>query len=95
MAALKKIETSRTKRSRLFWNYLAAKEMGRDYDINEKNYPQIKALTLANLKTFFNENIAAKNYTYLVIGNKELIDLEVLKEMGEFQELTLEEIFGY
>ncbi|MGB0886861.1 MAG: M16 family metallopeptidase [Vicingaceae bacterium] len=95
IAALKKIETSRTKRSRLFWNYLAAKEMGRDYDLNEKIYPQIKNLELANLKTFFNQNIAGKNYTYLVIGNKELVDMEVLKEMGEFKELTLEEIFGY
>ena len=46
-------------------------------------------------KTFFNKNIAGKNYTYLVIGNKELIDMDILKEMGEFQELTLEEIFGY
>jgi zinc protease len=95
MAALKKIETSRTKRSSLFWKSLAAKEMGRDYDINEKSYPKIKNLELANLKTFFNENIAGKNYTYLVIGNRELMDMEVLKEMGEFQELTLEEIFGY
>lgn len=94
-AALKKIETSRTKRSRLFWNYLSAKEMGRDYDLSEEIYPKIKALELADLKTFFNANIAGKNYTYLVIGNKELVDMEVLKEMGEVQELSLEELFGY
>lgn len=95
IAALKKIETSRTKRSRLFWNYLSAKEMGRDADINETIYPQIKELQLADLKTFFNNNIAGKNYTYLVIGNKELVKMDVLKEMGEVQELSLEEIFGY
>jgi zinc protease len=95
MVALNKIETTRTKRTRLFWNYLAAKEMGRDYDINEKIYYQIKSLELADLKTFFKENIAGKNYTYLVIGNRDLMDMGVLKEMGEFQELTLEEIFGY
>jgi zinc protease len=95
MAALKKIETSRTKRSSLFWKYLAAKEMGRDYDINEKIYPEIKKLEMVNMKAFFNENIAGKHYTYLVIGNKELIDMNVLQEMGKFQELTLEEIFGY
>ena len=95
IAALKKIETSRTKRSRLFWNYLAAKEMGRDFDLNEKIYPEIKTLELADLKSFFNTNIAGKNYTYLVVGNKELMDMNVLKEMGELQELTLEEIFGY
>ncbi|MBL4592949.1 MAG: insulinase family protein [Flavobacteriales bacterium] len=95
MAALKKIETSRTKRSSLFWRYLSAKEMGRDYDLNKEVYPQIKELELKDLKTFFNSNIKGKYYTYLVIGNKELIDMDVLKEMGEFKELTLEEIFGY
>ncbi len=95
LAALKKIETSRTKRSSLFWRYLSAKEMGRDYDLNKEIYPQIKKLELSDLKTFFNTNIKGRNYTYLVIGNKELVDMDVLKEMGEFQELTLEEIFGY
>jgi predicted Zn-dependent peptidase len=95
IAALKKIETSRTKRSRLFWKYLAAKELGRDYDINETIDPKIKPLELTNLNTYYNENIAGKNYTYLVIGNKKLIDMNVLKEMGEVKELTLEEIFGY
>lgn len=95
MAALKKIETSRTKPSSLFWRYLSAKEMGRDYDLKKEIYPQIKKLELADLKTFFNNNIKGRNYTYLVIGNKELVDMNVLKEMGELQELTLEEIFGY
>ena len=95
MAALKKIETSRTKRSSLFWKYLSAKEMGRDYDLNEEIYPQIKKLELADLKAFFDKKIANKKYTYLVIGNKKLVKMDVLKEMGEVHELTLEEIFGY
>jgi predicted Zn-dependent peptidase len=95
IAALKKIETSRTKRSRLFWNYLAAKEMNRDFDTNEKIYPEIKNLQLADLKAFFNGNISEKNYTYLVVGNRDLVDMNLLKEMGELKELTLEEIFGY
>ena len=95
MAALKKIETSRTKRSSLFWKYLSAKEMGRNYDLNEEIYPQIKKLELADLKAFFDKKIANKKYTYLVIGNKKLVKMDVLKEMGEVHELTLEEIFGY
>ena len=95
VAALKKIETSRTKRSRLFWRYLSAKKMGRDYDLNQEIYPKIQKLELKDLKEFFNSNIKGKQYTYLVIGNKELVDINVLKEMGEYRELTLEEIFGY
>lgn len=95
VSALKKIETSRTKRQNLFWQYLANKKMGRDYDLSEKIYPEIEKIQLKDLKAFFDTNIKGKHYTYVVIGNKKLVDINVLKEMGEYQELTLEEIFGY
>ena len=53
--------------------------MGRDYDISKEIYPNIQKLELSNLKSFFNENIAGKNYTYLVIGNKELMNDKCLE----------------
>jgi len=95
VAALKKIETSRTKRSSLFWKYLSAKEMGRNFDINQKIYPEIKELELDDIKVFFNNKMKGNKYTYLVIGNKDLVDMAVLEKMGQVKELTLEEIFGY
>jgi predicted Zn-dependent peptidase len=95
VSALKKIETTRTKRQNLFWQYLANKKMGRDYDLNEKIYPEIEKMQLKDLKAFFDSNIKGKNYIYLVIGNKKLVDINVLKQMGEYKELTLEEVFGY
>ena len=95
IAALKKIETSRTKRASLFWKYLSSKKMGRNYDINQKIYPEIKNLELQDIKEFFNTKVKGNNYTYLVIGNRELIDMKVLEKMGELKELSLEEIFGY
>ena len=95
IAALKKIETSRTKRASLFWKYLSSKEMGRNFDINQKIYPEIKTIELEDIKEFFNTKVKGNNYTYLVIGNRELVDMEVLEKMGELKELSLEEIFGY
>tara|TARA_R110000782_G_scaffold236819_1_gene322914 strand:- start:4174 stop:7098 length:2925 start_codon:yes stop_codon:yes gene_type:complete len=95
LAALKKIETSRTKESSLFWKFLSAKELGRDYDINTKVYPAIKEMQLSDLKTYFDNNIKGKNYAFLVIGNKKLVDKKALSEQGEYKKLTLEEIFGY
>ena len=53
IAALKKIETSRTKRSQLFWHYLRDKELGLDYDRNIDVYSALKKLTLSDLKVFF------------------------------------------
>jgi hypothetical protein len=52
-------------------------------------------LDMAQLSAFFNVNVKGKNYTYLVIGNRDLVDMDALKEMGELEELSLEDIFGY
>ena len=54
--------------------------MGRNYDINQKIYPEIKSLQLQDIKEFFNNRVKGNKYTYLVIGNRDLIDLEVLKK---------------
>ena len=52
-------------------------------------------LTLADLKLFFDEHIKNKNYTFLVLGNKDMVDHNALKELGNYEELDLDEIFGY
>ncbi len=94
-AALKKIETSRTKRSRLFWNFLKAKELNIDYDINESIYNKIEKMSINDLDDFFNQNIKDRYYTFLVIGNKDLLNIETLQNLGDYQELSLEQVFGY
>ncbi len=94
-AAMKKIETSRTKKSDLFWQFLAAKKMNRDYDINRDIYSSLEQMDINKLKLFFDNNIKGRNYTFCVIGNQNLVDHNKLKDIGQYQELTLEEIFGY
>jgi len=95
IAALKKIETSRTKRSQLFWNYLRAQELGHEYDINRDIYTALQNLKLKDLKLFFDTHVKDKHYAFLVLGDKNLIDHKSLKELGEYRELNLDEIFGY
>ena len=36
-----------------------------------------------------------KKYYICIIGNKENMDMDVLSRLGEYKELTLEEIFNY
>ena len=66
-----------------------------DYDINKDIYPALQEITLQDLKLFFDNNIKDRDYTFCVIGNKKLVDHDVLKDLGEYRELTLEDIFGY
>ena len=94
-AAMKQIETSRTKPSSVFWSYLRAQERGLDYDLNREVYSSLQTMTFDDLQTFFNNNIKGKTYSYSVIGAKDLVDKEVLGKLGEYRELSLEELFGY
>ncbi len=94
-AAMKKIETRRVKDRNLFWSYQSALRRGLDYDINEKMYGEIKEMGLDELGAFFDANIKGNNYSYVVIGDRNKVDQTVLKDLGEFKELTMEEIFGY
>ena len=94
-ATIKKLESDWTTGANVYWSYEKAQKLGIDYDINEKVYNQIQDMTLEDLKTFFNNHIKGKQYSICVIGNKNNMSMDVLKQLGEVQELSLEEIFGY
>jgi predicted Zn-dependent peptidase len=94
-AALKKIETRRVKDRNVFWTYQSALRRGLDYDINEKMYAEIQNLSLDELGAFFDANIKGNKYSYVVIGDRNKVDQSILKDLGEYRELSMEEIFGY
>ena len=69
--------------------------MNRDYDINKDIYSALNEMTMDELKVFFNQNVKGVDYAFTVIGNKKLVYVDMLKKLGEYKELTLEDIFGY
>lgn len=95
LSALKEIETERITKTDIFWNYERLKKLGIDYDIRKDIYLGINTISLPDLRNFFNQNIKDKKYNYLVIGKRDNVNSEVLRSLGEYKELTLEEIFGY
>lgn len=94
-AAMKQIETNRTTRESIFWSYESAKKLGLDYDRRKPIYEALKTMDFASLQQFFDNNIKGNTYTYCVIGNRDLVNHEVLKELGDYREISLEELFGY
>ena len=51
--------------------------------------------SIEEFKQFFDTHITGKNYTFLVLGDKDLLDMNVLGQLGEIKELSLKELFGY
>ncbi|HEY0261932.1 MAG TPA: insulinase family protein, partial [Chitinophagales bacterium] len=79
----------------IFGAYERAQKRGLTTDPRADIYNKVKTLNIEDLKKFYNENVSGKPHDYIVIGNKEKINFDVLKKLGELKELSLEEIFGY
>lgn len=92
---MKKIESERITKASIFWNYLSNQKLGLNYDIRKDIYEKTPKITIKDLDNFFNSRIKGKKYAFMLIGNRDKIDFELLKQFGEVKELTLEEIFNY
>jgi len=95
-AIIKKIQTERITKSAILWKHESDKRMGNDkYDIRKDTYDQVPDLTLDDMRNFFNQYIKDNKYTFLVIGDTNKMDFNILKKYGTVKQLTLEEVFGY
>ena len=94
-AALKQIASGRINRTNIFFNQLNLKKLGIDYDLRKDIYAEIGKLTLADVTAFYNAEVKPLKYNTAIIGKKENLDMKAMSKMGSFQEVSLEEIFGY
>ncbi|WP_108867327.1 M16 family metallopeptidase [Aquimarina aquimarini] len=94
-ATLKKIAAKRITKSNIFWSYEGLKKRGIDHDNRKEMYETIEKMTLADLKSFFNENIKGESYNILVIGNKKDIDMKALSKLGAVKEMDIDYLFNY
>ena len=93
-AILNRIETERIIKTNIFWTYLDNLDKGITYDNRKEIYDSVKIMSMADLKSFL-EKKPTGNYTLLVIGKKGSVDEKILKSLGDFKELSLQEIFNY
>jgi predicted Zn-dependent peptidase len=94
-AALKRIATDRITKERIYWSYDAVQRLGRTDDIRKLSYDKLPAITVNDLKAFFDARIKGRKYSYLVIGKKSALDMKALERLGPVKELGKPEIFGY
>lgn len=88
------LETKRVMEEDIFFSYLSAKRMGRDYDINQVIYSQLDEVKMEDVTAFQMTYFGDKAYYYCVLGSKDKISKKDLKKYGKVKVLTLEEVFG-
>ena len=94
-AVTQKIRTERITKDRVLFNYESAKRLGYNYDSRKDVFEQINNFNLSDLTEFHNAHMSNNEYSILVLGNKDDLDIDALKEYGQVTFLTLEDIFGY
>jgi len=94
-SVIKQINTERITNESLFWEYQRNMDRGIDYDVRKDIYSKVQTMTLDEFGEFFNEHIANKQFTYLVMGRKDDMNFSALEKLGTIHELTLEQLFGY
>lgn len=91
----KDIETQRITQDGIIFSYLSAQKLGLNKDIRKSVYESTDKLTFDDVKKLHQQNIAGKPYSYCILASEERVKPEDLKQYGEVQKVTLEEIFGY
>ena len=89
-----RIRTERLTRFKVLSQYEQAKKVGVDYDIRKDLYNQVQSFNMNTLIDFHNNYVGGKNRVVMILGDKERLDMEVLKEYGEINYLSLDDIFG-
>lgn len=92
---LKQIESERITKDRVYWTWRSNNKRGIEYDIRKDIYEEIQNMSLDQFKDFFGQHISGKNYTFMVMGNKSGVDMNVLSKIGIVKQLTLNELFNF
>lgn len=94
-ALIARLRTDRIIGSDIFDSYLAAQDLGLNYDRRKVLFEDLQNLTLKDVKAFQEKWVKNRTYSYCVLGNEKELDMKKLSSYGTVTRLTTEEIFGY
>ncbi|MBK8497662.1 MAG: insulinase family protein [Flavobacteriales bacterium] len=94
-SALKVISSTRITKENIYWQWDAAQRRGLDYDVRRLSYERIPAISIEDMKAFFDKEIKGRPYHYCVMGKEGAVDLAVLKRLGPVRLLDKQQLFGY
>ena len=91
----KQLASQRTTKFGIINAWLTAQDRGIGYDLNQRIYEALPAITLKDIVDFEQKQMAHKTYRYVILGNEKELDLAGLLKYGNIRRVSTEEIFGY
>lgn len=94
-AILKRMESERISPSHYYWQQRSLHFLGYEHDLRKDSYEHIARMTPEELRDFHQRKVQGRDFSFVVMGNKERIDLDYLKQYGPIEEVSLEQVFGF
>ena len=70
------------------------KLQGYKEDPNKLLVDEVSKMELTDLENFYKQHIQGQTVIYIVVGNKKQVDMEQLKQMGEFEEMKVKDFLN-
>lgn len=94
-AIRQKLESQRILRSSVLFTYEKNRKLGIVGDTRKTIYENLPGITFEDIVAYKDKYISGRPRKILIIGSKENLSEEMLKQFGDYTEVTLEQIFGY
>lgn len=94
ISILKRLESERMTPGSIYWNFKKVQDLGLTEDLRKPLYERLYDASEEDLSAFQHQYVKNRNYTLLVMGNKENIDFSLLEKFGAVSMLTDEMIFS-
>jgi predicted Zn-dependent peptidase len=92
---LNNIRSERITKADIFWNYMSLRDKGIDHDIRKSVFEGVQKMSLDDLQRYFDEHVKSAKYSILLVGKRDRVNFNYLKEFAKVKEVSLEELFGY
>jgi len=93
--AMQQIQTDRITKGDILNTYHRNKKLGVNVDTRKVIYDALPSISLNDLKSFHEQYLKNLTYQFMVLGNKEKLNLDPMKKYGEISTLELKDVFGY
>lgn len=95
LTILKQMESERLPHKRVFWEAMSARDLGVNRNLGPELYQTVQESDSNTVADFHRRFVQGRNFTFLVMGNKQQVNLDYLANFGKVQELKIDEVFGY
>jgi predicted Zn-dependent peptidase len=94
-ALLTKIETSRIEPRDYIFHYDKLQKMGFEHDSRKDRYEFLQNAQPEDLIAFHKNKVKNRTFNYMVMGQKENLDLKYLEQLGPIHFLTEKDLFAF